>query len=125
MSLSNRTESAPRTPLTRERVLMAGVNFADQKGIVALSMRKLGEVLGVEAMSLYDHLEKLILPLYTKDTGQWRRIMRSTIALNGSFFNTQRMLEQYVLNAYFPERPAEKIPESKSPQPDLENSVAH
>jgi hypothetical protein len=35
------------------------------------------------------------------------------------------MLEQYVLNAYFPERPAEKIPESKSPQPDLENSVAH
>jgi starch phosphorylase len=79
----------------------------------------------VEAKSLYDHLEKLILPLYTKDTGQWRRIMRSTIALNGSFFNTQRMLEQYVLNAYFPERPAEKIPESKSPQPDLENSVAH
>jgi AcrR family transcriptional regulator len=42
--------------LTRERVLMAGVNFADQKGIVALSMRKLGEVLGVEAMSLYNHV---------------------------------------------------------------------
>ncbi|HVT97611.1 MAG TPA: alpha-glucan family phosphorylase [Acidobacteriaceae bacterium] len=78
----------------------------------------------VEAKSLYDHLEKLILPLYTKDTGQWRRIMRSTIALNGSFFNTQRMLEQYVINAYFPERPVDRMPESKSPQPDLENSVA-
>jgi starch phosphorylase len=77
-----------------------------------------------EAKSLYDHLEKLILPLFHKDTGQWRRIMRSTIALNGSFFNTQRMLEQYLINAYFPERLLEKAPESKSPQPDLENSVA-
>jgi starch phosphorylase len=39
--------------------------------------------------------------------------MRSTIALNGSFFNTQRMLEQYVVNAYFPEQrvdqPVEKL----------------
>jgi len=33
--------------------------------------------------------------------------MRSTIALNGSYFNTQRMLEQYLLNAYFPEYPVE------------------
>jgi glycogen phosphorylase len=65
----------------------------------------------------------VILPLYYKDTGQWRRIMRSAIALNGSFFNTQRMLEQYVLNAYFPERRVEKPAESA--QPDLENSVAH
>jgi starch phosphorylase len=48
--------------------------------------------------------------------------MRSTIALNGSFFNTQRMLEQYILNAYFPERRVEKP--SESAQPDLENSVA-
>ena len=76
-----------------------------------------------EARSLYEHLEKLILPLYYKDTGQWRRIMRSTIALNGSFFNTQRMLEQYIINAYFPERLVEKAAET--PQPDLENSVAH
>lgn len=76
-----------------------------------------------EAKSLYDHLEKLVLPLYCKDTGQWRRIMRSTIALNGSFFNTQRMLEQYVINAYFPQQRVEKA--SESPQPALENSVAH
>jgi starch phosphorylase len=48
--------------------------------------------------------------------------MRSTIALNGSFFNTQRMLEQYIINAYFPERLVEKS--SEMPQPDLENSVA-
>ncbi len=48
--------------------------------------------------------------------------MRSTMALNGSFFNTQRMLEQYVINAYFPERRVENT--TDAPQPDLENSVA-
>ena len=57
-----------------------------------------------EARSLYEHLEA-ILPLFYKQPEQWRRIMRSTIALNGSYFNTQRMLEQYVQNAYFPETP--------------------
>lgn len=56
-----------------------------------------------EAASLYEHLEQMILPLYTRRPEEWQRIMRSTIALNGSYFNTQRMLEQYVLNAYFPE----------------------
>jgi starch phosphorylase len=59
-----------------------------------------------EAASLYEHLEQTILPLYTRQPKQWQRIMRSTIALNGSYFNTQRMLEQYVLNAYFPESTA-------------------
>ena len=48
--------------------------------------------------------------------------MRSTIALNGSFFNTQRMLEQYVINAYFPERRVEKT--SETAQPDLENTLS-
>ena len=57
-----------------------------------------------EANSLYEHLEQTILPLYYRQSQQWQRIMRSSIALNGSFFNTQRMLEQYVLNAYFPEK---------------------
>jgi starch phosphorylase len=57
-----------------------------------------------EAASLYEHLEQVILPLYYREPEQWKRIMRSTIALNGSFFNTQRMIEQYVLNAYFPEQ---------------------
>ena len=45
-----------RTPLSRERVLSAAVDFADANGIDSLSMRKLGDVLGVEAMSLYNHL---------------------------------------------------------------------
>src|SRR5436309_103509 len=45
-----------RTALSRERVLRAAVAFADENGIATLSMRKLGEVLGVEAMSLYNHV---------------------------------------------------------------------
>lgn len=45
-----------RTPLNRERVLRAALEFADQHGIEALSMRKLGQSLGVEAMSLYNHV---------------------------------------------------------------------
>jgi AcrR family transcriptional regulator len=46
----------PRTPLNRDRVLRAAVAFADQHGVASLSMRKLGEALGVEAMSLYNHV---------------------------------------------------------------------
>src|SRR5580692_10864752 len=45
-----------RMPLSRERVLRAAVASADQSGIGSLSMRKLGEALGVEAMSLYNHV---------------------------------------------------------------------
>jgi starch phosphorylase len=56
-----------------------------------------------EAESLYCQLEDVILPLFHKQPEQWRRVMRSAIALNGSFFNTQRMVEQYALNAYFPQ----------------------
>src|SRR4051794_13803374 len=46
----------PRVPLSRERVLQAAVAFADGNGVESLSMRKLGEALGVEAMSLYNHV---------------------------------------------------------------------
>ncbi len=47
----------PRAPLTRERVFEAAVAFADEHGIEDLSMRKLGQELGVEAMSLYHHVK--------------------------------------------------------------------
>jgi AcrR family transcriptional regulator len=48
--------SKRRAPLTRERVLAAAIGLVDDIGIAALSMRKLGEALGVEAMSLYNHV---------------------------------------------------------------------
>ncbi len=56
--MTNQTDSspAPRTPLTRERVLRAASAFADENGIESLSMRRLGQQLGVEAMSLYNHV---------------------------------------------------------------------
>jgi AcrR family transcriptional regulator len=46
----------PRIPLSRERVLRAAIALADEGGIEALSMRKLARGLGVEAMSLYNHV---------------------------------------------------------------------
>src|SRR4051812_857689 len=56
MAPRSKPTTKPRSPLSRERVLVAGVAFADEHGIGSLSMRKLGEVLGVEAMSLYNHV---------------------------------------------------------------------
>jgi AcrR family transcriptional regulator len=47
-----------RAPLNRDRVLQAAVTLADDNGIGTLSMRKLGETLGVEAMSLYNHVAR-------------------------------------------------------------------
>jgi AcrR family transcriptional regulator len=46
----------PRLPLTRDRVLRAAVELADERGIESLTMRNLGHELGVEAMSLYNHV---------------------------------------------------------------------
>jgi AcrR family transcriptional regulator len=48
--------AAPRTPLSKERVLRAAIELADTDGIEALSMRRLARELGVEAMSLYHHV---------------------------------------------------------------------
>jgi AcrR family transcriptional regulator len=45
-----------RVPLSRERVLRAAVALADRSGIESLTMRRLGQELGVEAMSLYNHV---------------------------------------------------------------------
>jgi AcrR family transcriptional regulator len=50
------TRSRTRRPLSRERVLEKAIALADKDGIEALSMRKLGQALGVEAMSLYNHV---------------------------------------------------------------------
>jgi AcrR family transcriptional regulator len=56
--MATRTNSPqPRIPLTRERVLRAALALADAGGIESLTMRKLGQELGVEAMSLYNHVE--------------------------------------------------------------------
>ena len=56
MSMRTESREGPRIPLSRGRVLRAAIAFADEKGIESLSMRKLGQQLGVEAMSLYKHV---------------------------------------------------------------------
>ena len=48
--------AAARVPLSRERVLAAAIELADRSGIESLTMRKLAQELGVEAMSLYYHV---------------------------------------------------------------------
>ena len=55
-----------------------------------------------EAGLLYDKLENAVLPLFADKTA-WARMQQHCIAMNGTFFNTHRMLGQYVANAYFPE----------------------
>ena len=50
------TTREPRLPLNRERILQAALELADEGGMESLTMRKLGQVLGFEAMSLYNHV---------------------------------------------------------------------
>jgi len=79
---------AHRAPLSRDRVLRAAVALADTGGISSLSMRKLGEALGVEAMSLYNHvaskgdlLDGMMDTVFSEidlpsGDGDWRAAMR-------------------------------------------------
>ena len=55
---------------------------------------------GVKKNNLYDLLEQEILPTYYHDPEKWQRIMRFTISLNASYFNTDRVLRQYIKEAY-------------------------
>jgi len=80
--------AAPRTPLSKDRVLGAAIELADAEGIEALSMRRLAKELGVEAMSLYNHVANKdeilagILDLVASEfelpseTGDWKTAMR-------------------------------------------------
>ena len=56
MATDTGSSAERRAPLSRERVLHAAVALADRNGIESLTMRKLGQELGVEAMSLYNHV---------------------------------------------------------------------
>jgi starch phosphorylase len=54
-----------------------------------------------DADSLYAKLEQTVIPTFYHERQHFADMMRHTMALNGSFFNTQRMMQQYVLKAYF------------------------
>ena len=54
-----------------------------------------------DARSLYSKLEMIIIPMFYGEGEKYADVMRNAIALNGSFFNAERMLNQYVAKAYF------------------------
>jgi starch phosphorylase len=60
-----------------------------------------GDRAACDAASLYEKLENIVVPSFYGNRERFLDVMRHAIALNGSFFNTQRMVLQYVLNAYF------------------------
>jgi len=68
-----------------------------------------GETEAAESASLYEKLEHAIAPLYAKPA-EWAKMQQHCVAMNGSFFNTHRMLHQYVTNAYFPQMPPPSVP---------------
>jgi len=57
-----------------------------------------------EANAFYDKLESAVVPFYLDAPERWARLMRNTLAFNGSYFNTHRMVKQYTRNAYYPMR---------------------
>ena len=61
-----------------------------------------------EATSFYDKLENAVVPLYLQAPEKWGHMMRTTLAFNGSYFNTNRMVKQYTRNAYYPVKLREK-----------------
>jgi AcrR family transcriptional regulator len=79
-----------REPLSRDRILRAALELVDEGGVEALTMRKLGETLGYEAMSLYRHVENkddvlggildLVLAEWTlpAEEGDWMDAVRAS-----------------------------------------------
>ena len=57
-----------------------------------------------EAINLYKKLENAVVPMYRDEPEKWAKMMRTTLAFNGSYFNTNRMVKQYTRNAYYPVR---------------------
>jgi AcrR family transcriptional regulator len=91
MAVAKPESAQRRSPLTRERVLKAAVRLADREGIEAVSMRRLGTELGIEAMSLYTHVRgkddlldgmiELVIREITvaRDGADWKASLRATI----------------------------------------------
>jgi starch phosphorylase len=74
-----------------------------------------------EVSTLYDKLERQILPMFYGTPNRYTEVMRSAIAMNGSFFNTQRMVQQYLANAYMLREVAPPTPKTKQPVATLTN----
>lgn len=68
------------------------------------------------AAALYDTLERTVVPLFYRDRDRFTQVMRYAIALNGSFFTAQRMLQEYVVKAYGTDAVREPAPAPAPPR---------
>jgi len=77
-----------RQPLTRQRIVRAALRIMDEEGLQAVTMRRIGRALGVEAMSLYNHVrdkeeildsicEEVLSEFQVPDAGDWREAIRA------------------------------------------------
>jgi starch phosphorylase len=73
---------------------------AGQGGLVAAGDP--AQAAAADARSLYDKLERDVVPTYYHDRARFLDVMRYAISINGSYFTTQRMMSEYVVRAYFP-----------------------
>jgi hypothetical protein len=80
--------------------------------VIGLSIgRRMGERSEADdARHLDETLEHTILPLHAHRPASWAEVMRLTIALDASFFNTHRMLQEYVIHAYQDQKHAGPAP---------------
>jgi len=96
------------------------------EGITGWAIGSDGRTLPVEtadnaahAAALYDTLEHTVLPLFYRDRDRFTQMMRYAIALNGSFFTAQRMVQEYVVKAYgadaIRDQPPEPVPCAQFP----------
>jgi starch phosphorylase len=67
------------------------------------------------ATALYETLEHTVVPLFYRDRDRFTQVMRYAIALNGSFFTAQRMLQEYVVKAYGTDAVREPAPVPEAP----------
>ena len=75
--------------------------FAGTTGWVIEPTHHAGEEANnADAGQLYRLLDEEVLPLHLRDPDGWAAVMRSAIALNGSYFNAERMLGEYLTRAY-------------------------
>jgi AcrR family transcriptional regulator len=111
MAPQRATNQEPRLPLSRERVLLAAIELADKSGIDSLSMRKLGQALGVEAMSLYNHVankDEIITGIVEivetgielpARGGEWKQALRNTALSAHDVFERHPWAASLVLSA--------------------------
>ncbi len=70
------------------------------EGVTGWAVGSASESNGEDASSLYDKLEKTVLPLYHSDRAGWISVMKNAIGKNASYFNSHRMMRRYATEAY-------------------------